>query len=161
MIPSLGRDLCFAYFSRYNVVPTHARFHINMPVLTSKKHSKTPYGTTTETKKKQKNKIQNLSEGPKTFGLFGVPSVFWFRLNETIAFLDFWWKTTKTRVFWFFGWVSSENTKQTLCFFGFLLENQKKPLGTPQNPKVSGPSHRLLNFWFFGGNPKTQNPKPF
>ena len=57
--------------SLYNVVPTHVRFNINMPVLTSKKHFKRPHVTTGETKK---TKIQNLSEGPETVGFFGFPT---------------------------------------------------------------------------------------
>ena len=60
--------------SLYNVVPTHVRFNMNMPVLTSKKHFKRPHVTTGETKK---TKIQNLSPVPETFR-FVVPRFFWF-----------------------------------------------------------------------------------
>ena len=41
-----------------------------MPVLTSKKQFKRSSVTTGETKR---TKIQNLSEGPETFGFFGFP----------------------------------------------------------------------------------------
>ena len=61
--------------SLYNVVPTHVRFSINMPVLTSKKHIKRPYDTTAETNKNKNPKIQNLSEGLETFEFFGFPMV--------------------------------------------------------------------------------------
>ena len=151
----------FCILFRYNVVPTHAAFILICLYSQARNIQRHHTVRRRKPKKTKKNKIQNLSEGPKTFGLFGVPSVFWFRLNETIAFLDFWWKTTKTRVFWFFGWVSSEKHKTNLVFFWDSVGKPKIPLGTPQKSKSSGPSHRLLNFWFFGGNQKTQNPKPF
>ena len=40
--------------------------------------------------------------------------------------------------------------QKNMCFFGFLLENQKT-LGKPKNPKVSGPSERfwILEILFF------------
>ena len=77
--------------SLYNVVPTHVRFSMNMPVLTSKKHFKRPHVTTGKPKTKNP-KIQNLSAGPETFG-----------------FLDF------SRVFLF----SNRNPKIHMNFFGF------------------------------------------
>ena len=75
--------------SLYNVVPTHVRFSMNMPVLTSKKHFKRPHVTTGKPKTKN----------PKTF-LRGP------------KLLDFW-------IFLGFFLFSNRNPKIHMIFFGF------------------------------------------
>ena len=84
--------------SIHNVVHTQVRFKINLPVLNSKKHLERPCDTTTETKKPKIQKSKAFVKGPK--------------LLDFLVFLGF---------FWFFGF----RTKETMVFFGFLLENQK------------------------------------
>ena len=117
-------------------------------------------------RRNQKNKnpkIQNLSEGPETFGFFGFPRVFLFSNRNPknhVVFLDFKWKNQKKhRVFWFSCSVFGEKPKNP-CFLDFCwktkkhhvlfwisVRKQQKTLGKPKNPKVSGPSER---FWIFG-----------
>ena len=84
--------------SIHNVVHTQVRFEINLPVLNSKKHLERPCDTTTETKKPKIQKSKAFVKGPK--------------LLDFLVFLGF---------FWFFGF----RPKETMVFFGFLLENQK------------------------------------
>ena len=114
----------------------------------------------------KKTKIQNLSEGPETFGFFGFPRFFGFENRNPQNHLFFlilggkpkqhrfflvflfglWWKTKKTLCFF---WISVGKPKNTMCFFGFLLENQNNPRKTKNSTKVSGPSgFGFLDFWF-------------
>ena len=82
----------------------------------------------------------------KTLCFFGFPTeiqkntrFFWFFSPETQQ------KNKKNLVFF---WFSSKNQKKTIVSLGRNPKNQKKTLGKPKNPKVSGPSQRLWTFGF-------------
>ena len=111
--------------SLYNVVPTHIRFNINMPVLTSKKQFKRSHVTTGETKKP---KI--FLRGPKLLDFLVFLRVFWFSNRNPKNHMFFLFscsvsgeKTKNPVLFWDFCW----KTKKHHMFFDFKLETTKNP----------------------------------
>ena len=127
--------------------------------------------------KQQTSKIQNLSEGPETFGFLVFLGFLWFSSRnpkKNMFFLILGGKPKKHRVFFGFLVRSLVKTKktlcflgfhlkskqQTMCFFGFLLEN-KKPRKN-KDSKSFGPLRKVLDLWIFGfvvPSAKTKKPK--
>ena len=106
-------------------MPTHIRFNINMPVLTSKKQFKRSHVTTGETKKP---KIQNLSEGPETFVFLVFLGFFWFSNRNPknhMFFLDL-GGNQKTQVFFLFSCSVSGEQPKNPVFFWISVGKPKK-----------------------------------
>ena len=113
-----------------------------------------------------KPKIQNLSEGPETFGFLVFLACFGFPTEiqkNTWCFLVFQHKSKKKhRFFGFSPETEQENQKEPGVFLVFHLKSKKNhvifwiSVGKPKNPRKTrksksfAPRRKVLDFWIFG-----------
>ena len=109
-------------------------------------------------KKNKKTKSKTFLRGPRLLDFLVFLVFFGFALTKPLLFWIFGGKPQKQGFFGFLVGFPVKTQNKPCVFLDFCWKT-KKPLGTPQNPKVSGPSHRLLNFWIFGSSAETKKPK--